>query len=320
MRPRVLDCVLGALIVCHHARSGFALNAARRSHLAGGTPDTQYLLLAHHKTGTALSFGLAYDLSAVLNKSFEPVTWMAVADASYSLLKQTHSYEQSDEERAQGEHLLDTVTSTGCTGSVMQYEDMRAPLLDQILKTCPGTRAVHLVRRPSSIVVSNYAYTKDLQPGWDRGPDVRRGQALSLLPLEWGVINECLIYFSSYHGQMLAVHQMIQDNKLDNILEVRFENFVTNYDNTTRSIFEHLVGSDHPSIDEYVKKASQHDVNRMDHVDRNPHVSGRTEKEDIEMEMTRLLENGNSCIKKLDEADRLMGYSQGLHSLSLWAK
>jgi len=312
MRPRVLDCVLGALIVCHHARSGFALSTARRSHLADGTSETQYLFLAHHKAGTVLNAQIASDMSKVLRIPIEHVPWASVLDASNSLLGEETALTQTATEHAQGEKLLGTVTSSGCTGQVMLYEDMRAPLLDQILKTCPGTRAVHLVRRPSSVLASNYAYTKDLQPGVERGADFEVGKQLRTHSLEWGVKEECSRYFGAYHTQMLEVHEMIQDNKLDNILEVRFEDFEANYDNTTRSIFEHLLGSDHPSIDKLVKKASHHDISRMekDAVASNEHISGRTEKAEVEMEMTRLLENGDSCIKKLGEADTLMGYTE----------
>jgi len=312
MRPRVLDCVLGALIVCHHARSGFALSTARRSHLADGTSETQYLFFAHHKTGSVLNLKFASDMSNVLRIPQEVVPWASVSDASNSLLGKVTALAQTAKEHTKGEQLLDTVTSIGCTGQVMLYEDMRAPLLDQILKTCPGTRAVHLVRRPSSVLASNYAYTKDLQPGVERGADFEVGKQLRTHSLEWGVKEECARYFGAYHTQMLEVHEMIQDNKLDNILEVRFEDFEANYDNTTRSIFEHLLGSDHPSIDKLVKKASHHDISRMekDAVASNEHISGRTEKAEVEMEMTRLLENGDSCIKKLGEADTLMGYTE----------
>jgi len=312
MRPRVLDCVVGALIVCHHARSGFALSTARWFHRAGGTPHTQYLFLAHHKAGTELNLHIANDMSEELSIPFEHVLWAAVSDASRALLGTPVALKQSEKEFTQGQHVLDTVTSTGCSGNITFYEDIRAPLLDQILKTCPGTRAVHLVRRPSQVMVSNYAYTRDLQPGEDRGSDVKRGEVLRAHSLEWGVSEECERYFKTYHGQMLAVHQMIQDNKLDNVLEVRFEDFGTRYDSTTRSIFEHFLGSDHPSIDNLVKQASQHDINRMDPgvVANNSHISGRTEKKEVEKEMTMQRENGNECFKKLEEADRLMGYTE----------
>mmetsp|Transcript_117736 Transcript_117736/g.240732 ORF Transcript_117736/g.240732 Transcript_117736/m.240732 type:complete len:314 (-) Transcript_117736:71-1012(-) len=312
MRPRVLDCVLGALIVCHHACSGFALSTARRSHLADGTSETQYLFLVHHKTGTALNLKLAFDMSNVLRIPRKSVPWASVMDASNSLLGKGTALAQTAKEHTQGEKLLDTVTSIGCTGQVMLYEDMRAPLLDQILKTCPGTRAVHLVRRPSSIVASDYAYTKDLKPGEERQRDFERGENLRNHSLAWGVEEECNTYFRDYHIQMLEVHQMIQAENLDNILEVRLEDFEANYDSTTRSIFEHLLGSDHPSIDELVKKAIKYDISRMDKgsVASNEHISGRTEKAEVEMEMTRLLEKGDSCIKKLGEADTLMGYTE----------
>lgn len=310
MRPSKLERVLRALIVGHCARSGFALNAGRRLHLASGTPDTQYLFFSHHKTGTALNFQIASDMSSVLEMPLQEVLWMAVWEASSSLSGSPLNADETSAEHAQAEELLETVT-LGCTGRTVLYEDMRAPLLDQLLKACPGTRAVHLVRRPSSVVASNYVYTRDLEPGVERATGFECAKQLRNNSLETGLNLVCDTYFSVYDRQMLEVHQMIQDKKLDNILEVRFEDFAAKYDNTTRAIFEHLLGSDNPLIDELVKKARQHDVNRMDQslVAAMSHISKKTDKAQVAVEMTRLHASGNSCIKRLEEADKLMGYS-----------
>jgi len=312
MLPRLLDCIFGVLIVCHHARSGFALSAVRRSHLAGGTPDTQYLFLAHHKTGTWLTVNFAEDMATLLNTTETYLSWMPIKDATESLLGLQVENDQTKYELAEGKLLADAVTSTECSGHVVFFEDMRVQFLSELLKRCPGTRAVHLVRRPSSIVASDYAYTKDLKPGEERQRDFERGENLRNHSLAWGVEEECNTYFRDYHIQMLEVHQMIQAENLDNILEVRLEDFEANYDSTTRSIFEHLLGSDHPSIDMLVKMASQYDVNRMDQVvvANMSHISEKSDKAEVKTEMTRLLESGNLCVKALREADAYMGYTE----------
>jgi len=314
MRPCVLDCVLGALLVCHHARSGLAFMISRRSHLAGGTPDTDYLFMTHHKTGTELAGHFADDMSQILGIPQTIIPWVAVWDASNSLSGSplAEAATQNIWELGMYGMELYKVTWIGCTGEIFKYEDMRVPLLNQTLKTCPGTRAVHLVRQPSEVVVSNYAYTKDLLPFEERPGDVLHGEILRTHSLAWGVNNMCEHYFERYNDQMLEVHQMIQDKKLDNILEVRLEDFDADFDSTTRSIFEHLLGSDHPSIDKLVEAASKHDVNRMNQtlVDNNHHISADSDKASVKMEMTRLFEKGNSCMKKLPEVDTLMGYTE----------
>jgi len=282
----------------------------RRAPLEGGTPDTQYLFLSHHKTGTALGDEIANDMSMELNITKTGVLWFSVLEASNFLsgIPTPPTVGTADERSG----AIDLLRTTGCTGQIIFYQDMRAPLLKHILKSCPGTRAVHFVRRPSEIVVSNYAYTYGLQPGGERQSDVDHGERLRQLSLAEGVDEMCHTYLDVYNDQMIELHQMIQDNNLDNIVEVRLEDFETNYDNTTRSIFETLLGSDHPSIDKLVKKVRAHDINRWNQtvVDNNPHISSESDEATAKMEMTRMLEDGNSCIKKLPELDTLMGYTE----------
>merc|ERR1719382_132666 len=112
------------------------------------------------------------------------------------------------------------------------------------------------------------------------------------MPLEFGIEYSCNLYVNAYNDQMVAVHQLIQDKKLDSILEVRFEDYNENYDKTSRSIFEHLLGSDHPSIDALVNSARAFDIGRMPKSDvaEDSHISDDREKAEVGMQMVKMLE------------------------------
>lgn len=309
--------IFAAVFLCLHARSGYALSStARLTHIARGYPDsdTQALIFSHHKTGTVLSEQLADILAPTLHGSSEVMKWMAVNDASRSLegLPPAPANKTVHEQR-QATDLLRELSSpsTACAGGVRTYEDMRVPLLEQMLEVCPGTRAVHMVRRPSSCVVSNYVYTKGLEEGDERASDFERQKVLNALPLSLGMRDECERFFSVYANQMLSVHKFVLDKGLKNILEVRFEDITTSYDNTTRSIFEHFLGSGNPAIEDLVTQASAFDIHRMpeDDVGSNRHISSNNDEEQAAMELRRMYEAGDTCAVKLLDADKLMGYT-----------
>jgi len=200
----------------------------------------------------------------------------------------------------------------GCIpGAITLYEDMREPVLRRILESCPHMRAVHLLRRPSSVVVSNYVYTKHLYAGQELKQDVRRGEQYRNMSLERGVKAECRTYYRSYFNQSMEVHQYIQQHRTEQVLEVQYEQFKLDYDNTTRAILEHLLGRHHPSIDKLVIAARAQDVSRWpeSRVAANKHISSVTAEAAVRQKVRDLLEVGDPCFGKLKHDDAVMGYS-----------
>jgi len=199
----------------------------------------------------------------------------------------------------------------GCIpGAITLYEDMREPVLRRILESCPHMRAVHLLRRPSSVVVSNYVYTKHLDAGQELKYDVWRGEEYRSMSLERGVKSECRTFRRTYLNQPMEVHKYIQQHGTEQVLEVQYEQFKLDYDNTTRAILEHLLGRHHPSIDKLVIGARDQDVRRWpeSRAAANQHISSATEEAAVRQKVRKLLEVGDPCFRELQRDDAVLGY------------
>jgi len=278
---------LVAYAITHHARVSLALNIPRLVH-----PEFEYAFFAHHKTGTALASQLESMMAETLNITHEEVGWNQVRDDD---------------------------PPVGCIpNAVTLYVDMRAPTLKRIIHQCPSIRAVHMIRRPSSIVKSDYVFCKHFgeSPQYDENAEYHLAEAQRLKNMSFaeGIKSKCKDFHDAYAPQYLACHQLIQDKGLTNVIEVSLEDFEQSYDNTTRSIFEHFLGSGHPSIDTLVTKARRFDLNRMSYakVDDTAHVSDDSEEHQVFLEMQTQLEMGDPCMLKLMQDDERMGYSQVL--------
>merc|ERR1712061_389900 len=77
-------------------------------------------------------------------------------------------------ERASTELLHDHLSHVCSENKILFFEDMRINVYDKLLARCKNERTVHLVRRPSSVVVSNWAYTRNLKPGQERVQDLAK--------------------------------------------------------------------------------------------------------------------------------------------------
>merc|ERR1719291_1423805 len=105
---------------------------------------------------------------------------------------------------------------------------------------------------------------------------------------------ECNVVETIYIPQMLEVHKFIKTHNVDNVLEVKFEDFAEDYDKTTRSIFEHFLGKENAMVDTLVTKAREHDINRRppsDNAD-DHHISSDDEEAQVYSEMKKRLEAG----------------------------
>jgi glycine cleavage system pyridoxal-binding protein P len=101
-----------------------------------------------------------------------------------------------------------------------------------------------------------------------------------------------------------------QKNTKSNILEVGLEDFDSSYDETTRSIFTHFLGSGDSRIDDLVEMATAHDLNRKspERLEGNFHVSNSTEESEVNAEVRKLLKAGDGCMQQGKRWGTLMGY------------
>jgi len=199
-------------------------------HNATATHPPTYAFFSHHKCGTVLNSEIANDMAAALHMKVTYIPWSRVSSASC------------------------------IPGTVMFLEDIRVNTLRNMLAKCPHMRAVHLVRDISDAVASNYAYTIDLKPGEELPNDVRRGARLKVLPLKAAVASECREFVRDHGRQMVNVHTYVLQKKLDNVKEVHFEDFHTDYRGTTHTMFEHFLGKGNPHIGTLVTKSLAHDI------------------------------------------------------------
>jgi len=221
--------ILSFLPVVHSTQAVYQAQQLLVQNATPSRPPT-YAFFSHHKSGTVLNSEIANDMAAALGMKVTYVPWSKVDSAS-------------------------------CVpGTVMFLEDIRVNTLIHMMAECPNLRAVHLVRDIPHSVASNYAYTIDLKPGEEIPFDVQRGAKLRAIPLSAGVAAECREFVRDYGKQMVNVHNYVLQNKLDNVKEVHFENFHTDYSATTRAMFEHFLGKDDPQIDALVGRSLEHDV------------------------------------------------------------
>jgi hypothetical protein len=249
-----------------------------------------YAVLAHHKHASTLMFQLAKIVKGPLEISAHLITWQQVQRNEASPV---------------------AAVEPDCQAMNI-YLDMRLPLLKHILEKCPGIRAVHMIRQPSEVVVSEYVYTKHVLPFQEAVPDLKWGAKLRNMSIADGLEGECGRFFYAYSPQALAVHQYIRSNAehLPNILEVDADDFKDDFDGTSRKIFAHWVGAGHPLLDSMVSKASYWDIGRYPtHVAGSwNHVSSVDEKAQAFQVMETQSELGSSCMSRLKKLDELWGY------------
>lgn len=305
MRLCIFACILGVA-------SGLAINNIANVNNSGlPIGPFEFAFMSHHKTGTAVLRLMSYDFSLKTGIGEMDTLWKAVDSEQTALSGGVENGSPSPQE-VEVTKVLHNHLSHDCSQSkVLFFEDMRPLVLGKFIQRCKGFRAVHLVRRPSTVVVSNYVYTRNLLPGEERIQDIARGAILKAHNMAWGVKFECEKFYQTYAPQMLMVHQQIKDLHSPNILEVRYEDLMANYDNTTRSIFAHLLGPTNPLINNLVVSAAKYDKNRMPKTDKeaNRHISSNKDKADAKKEMIKMEQAGDPCAAQLKQSDLFMGYT-----------
>jgi hypothetical protein len=166
----------------------------------------------------------------------------------------------------------------------------------------PSTKGIHIIRDPRDIIISGYQYHKRTKEGWCinkdfaidipiKFPQVPRCRQHE--PEEWKTHYIESLKGKSYQGNLRD--KSVEDgiifemnnygawtidtiSKWDycnpNVLEVKFENVIENFNHTITEIFNHL-GFPQGAINNMVSTLSAHDINRMsaDEIRRNRHIT-----------------------------------------------
>jgi hypothetical protein len=199
----------------------------------------------------------------------------------------------------------------GCAHApIAMYEDTRPEFIDRVLAECPNMRAVHLTREAFSITASTYVYIRNLKPGEDVPSDVARGALLRSMSLEEGVKDVCHRDANGYMPQLGDSSKYISELNVPNIVQIRYEDWMHDFDNVSRTIFSHFLGEDHPAIDELVQRAAVFDLSRQppSEVEDNRHVTSHDEKADATRVLQTLYEGHDFCTERLVFVDKEMQY------------
>ena len=161
---------------------------------------------------------------------------------------------------------------------------------------------IHVIRDPRDIIVSGYLYHKRCNEEWcitnlDYSNQIRYPIPFSqqykskkwrknyLTSLGGKSYQQNLIelnetqglLFEMRHCGMWTIKSMMDwDYRNPKVMEIKFEELMTNFDTTFKKIFEHLNFSNYQTS-KSLKIASQHDLNRMteEQLKKNSHISSR---------------------------------------------
>jgi hypothetical protein len=258
--------------------------AKATSDLGDGFNKSTIAFFQHHKCGTDLSRNIARSMSSELGMPFHNVKWMDISH--------------------------DSTLARCIPGSVMLYEDMRVHVLEEILKDCPDLRAVHFTRNLADEVVSNYVYTKNLHLTDELISDRIWMVTFRFANLSDGLSMACGRDRRNYIPQMVATYQAVQDQELENILSVRYENWMGHFDNVTMSILEHFLGKGHSKIDSIFELAKAEDTSTWsdEKVASHRHVSDTEEKAEAAQRLVEMYSEGDECARSLEVYNHQLGY------------
>lgn len=261
-----------------------------------------YMFFAHHKTGTALSSQIVDMMSSILGAGHAHILWSDVWLDSVKAPFQTAKF--------------DILCPGGSTATVaVVYEDMRVDFLNKIREACKPMRAVHFIRDLQEALISNYVFTKSLVPGRPGESEPMhiqmRGPVYRNMSLSQGLRVDCAEFLHSHTLPMLEVHEHIKNTNQTDILEVRYEEIEKDYDGTFKSIFEHLLGSNHSKLSTLTEGAKAFDTRRWSdkHISTSTHVSDDAEKAEARREFRKMVHEEDPCAIELMRQRYALGYS-----------
>lgn len=271
----------------------------------GPPPGLVYAFLTHTKTGTVLCHKIACDVAPLLDMKqgllvAGPLEYACGANPGTRIQLPLRS-------RWDITCNADQITVYGDYGmeGTPTFESVN------VLEQCTNTRAVHMIRRPSTMLVSEYAYNMRLSPGH---PDYMAKyavvQLLQNMTLSEGMQEQCKRWFADAGWKLEKAYQKSLQGGMESVLQVKFEDFMNDFDQTARAIFQHFLGNKDSRIDHLVEVASRHDIRRMTRstVNNMPHVGNANVSTEVTLELKKQFQAGNSCMRRLAQLDEVMGY------------
>jgi len=238
----------------------------------------------HHKSGTVLARDLANELASVLGEDHTAYEWASWEEEKRGYLP-------------------------GCAETnVATYQNMNKDMLIKVQNSseCSGFRSVHFIREAAAITVSAYLYHSELEHKDDHVMSAPDGyEILNAMNTSMGLLQEAEVQVNYTLKDMAEVHLGLADDL--NSLVVGLEEFDTDYEATTRKIFEWMLGSNHSKISELVEKASEYDTSQWTAGDDvSDHLSDKSktnETLDLFLEL-----HSESIIQKVLNFDQKLGY------------
>jgi len=165
------------------------------------------------------------------------------------------------------------------------------------------------------MVASAYGY--DTQTHFfEVGEPPSLAQEVMTHDMRYGIQRECEFMIREVEDEV-AVHEYITtEHKASNVLELSYEALMSDFDDTTRSIYQHYLGSSHPKVEQLVTMARKDDLTHMSPEEfqkmalwQRKHVSDKGIKVAVKDVMRQLLEANDPCMLRLKELNERMGYS-----------
>jgi len=236
-----------------------------RKLMGGYKPPEKIHLYTHHKIGTALMSKVFRDVSRYYGLQFHDAAgYTKSVPKKYDIVHYWHS--QCSEEILSSKHL-----------------------------------GIHLTRDPRDVIVSGYLYHQRTKEEWCNNEDFEIKQNIQYPQVDYSQIHlpheEKVKYLESLNGKTYQnnISLLDQDDGLifemdgfagrtirdlanwpgnENILEMKFEQIIEQYDNTWEGIFSHL-GFTGKHLARVCKIAKSHDMNRMSEkrISKDKHIS-----------------------------------------------
>lgn len=292
---------LALLFVLYHAHSGLALNFVHRSEKKPQASCAQQHPLWNTSCGLPRGSLLPDDVVQYTAMSYAKAGIELMWKLMEVLAKNVHMPCQ---------HCYMCHDGNVCTPNTVTHYDYSPQFHVGNLLQCPGIRTVHLVRRPTSMLVSDYLYTKN---GTFWGKEYYRHKlrkVLAKLSLSKGIKFMC----TSVRTRVMPMVKTVEAlNNSQKTLMLKIEQFADDFDATTLSIWEHFLGRNPQALlpAKFVNESSAYDFNR--HHDLK--TRGKFANMNLTGEVTKEMKNlkDDECVKKLMEADKILGYTEHEH-------
>eukprot|EP00747_Dinoflagellata_sp_TGD_P192572 gnl/TRDRNA2_/TRDRNA2_57600_c0_seq2.p1 gnl/TRDRNA2_/TRDRNA2_57600_c0~~gnl/TRDRNA2_/TRDRNA2_57600_c0_seq2.p1 ORF type:complete len:301 (+),score=22.91 gnl/TRDRNA2_/TRDRNA2_57600_c0_seq2:2-904(+) len=229
--------------------------------------------------------------------------------------KDIHGRKIIDIERTEDKRSSHPTLTPKCYGqdTIVIYHNADLTLTDGLDAECPNYLALHTIREALSLTASGFAYHQKT-----KNRDVIAGTGPKKLAHAKTLRDKLTVEAAAESLITLPVMaRSYNHTKHDGrFLQVRYEHFKKDFDQTTRAVFEHLFGTDYPHIDQLVKAARHSDTSRWDQsrAASDPHVASTEERNQNMETLLSMLNRQNDVIMKVASFNQVLDYVNG-HNL-----